>query len=47
MPTLIRFIIIVGLIAAVVYGGMVALVIFVEPEQRELSVRVPSERLQP
>jgi hypothetical protein len=47
MPTLIRFIVVVGLIAATIYGGMVALVLFVEPEQREMSVRVPSDRLQP
>jgi hypothetical protein len=36
-----------GLIAAVVYGAMVALVISVEPTQREMTVRVPADRLQP
>jgi hypothetical protein len=47
MPTLIRFIVIVGIIVATVYGSMVALVIFVEPREREMSVPVRSERLQP
>ena len=47
MPSLIRFLVVIGLIAAAVYGGMVALVMFVEPNQREMSVRIPGERLQP
>ncbi len=47
MPSLIRFLVVIGLIAAAVYGGMVALVMFVEPNPREMSVRIPAERLQP
>jgi hypothetical protein len=47
MPSLIRFLVVIGVIAAAVYGGMVALVMFVEPNPREMSVRIPSERLQP
>ena len=47
MPSLIRFLVIVGLIAAAIYGSMVALVMFVEPNPREMSVRIPNERLQP
>jgi hypothetical protein len=47
MPSLIRFLVVIGLIAAAVYGGMVALVMFVEPNPREMSVRIPGERLQP
>ncbi len=47
MPSLIRFLVVIGLIAAAVYGGMVALVMFVEPNPREMSVRIPNERLQP
>ena len=47
MPSLIRLLVVLGLIVAVIYGGMIALVILVEPKQREMSVRVPNERLQP
>ena len=47
MPSLIRLLVVLGLIAAVIYGGMVALVVLVEPKQREMSVRIPAERLQP
>jgi hypothetical protein len=47
MPSLIRLLVALGLIAAVVYGAMIALVITVEPDQREMTVRIPSERLQP
>jgi len=47
MPSLIRLLVVLGLIVAVIYGGMLALVIMVEPTQREMSVRVPTERLQP
>ena len=47
MPSLIRLLIVLGLIAAAVYGGMIALVMFVEPTPREMTVRVPNERLEP
>jgi hypothetical protein len=47
MPTLFRFIITVAVLAGIVYGAMFALVIFVEPKQAELSVRVPAEKLLP
>ena len=47
MPSLIRLLVVLGLIGAVIYGGMVALVMLVEPSQREMSVRIPSERLVP
>jgi hypothetical protein len=47
MPTLIRLLVVLGLIAGLVYGGMVALVVLVEPNPREMTVRIPSERLQP
>lgn len=45
MPTLFRFVVILCLIAAAIYGSMVALVTFVEPHQREMTVRIPNERL--
>ncbi len=47
MPTLFRFLFILAAIAGVIYGSMVALVVLVEPKEREITVRVPSERLNP
>jgi hypothetical protein len=47
MPSLIRLIVILGLLAGIVYGGMAALVAYVEPNQREMTIRIPNERLQP
>lgn len=47
MPSLIRLLIVLGLIAGVIYGGMIALAVLVEPNPREMSVRVPVDRLQP
>jgi len=46
MPSLIRLLVVLGLIVAIVYGAMVALVISVEPKQHEMSVRIPTDRLQ-
>ena len=39
--------VVLALIAGVVYGGMIALVMLVEPTPREMTVRVPNERLEP
>jgi hypothetical protein len=47
MPSLIRLIVVLALIAGAVYGGMLALVMLVEPNPREMTIRVPPERLQP
>ena len=47
MPSLLRLIVVLGLIAAAVYGSMIALVLLVEPNPREMTVRVPNERIQP
>jgi len=47
MPSLIRLLVVLGLIVGIVYGAMVALVVMVEPNPREMTVRVPSDRLQP
>jgi hypothetical protein len=47
MPSLIRLLVVLALIAGVIYGGMAALVMLVEPNQREMTVRIPNERLQP
>lgn len=45
MPTLIRFLITLGILAGIVYAGMLALVIFVEPQPREMTQTVPAARL--
>ena len=47
MPSLIRLLLVLGLIAGVIYGGMVALVMLVHPNQREMTVRIPNDRLEP
>jgi hypothetical protein len=45
MPTLIRFLVTLGVLAGLVYAAMFALVMYVEPKQGEMSVRVPTEQL--
>jgi len=47
MPTLFRFMFICATIAALIYGAMQALVVFVEPRERDVTVRIPSERVNP
>lgn len=47
MPTLFRFVMTLAVLAGIVYGAMFALVMFVEPKQAELSVKVPLDRLGP
>jgi len=45
MPTLIRFLIVLIFLAGLVFGGMVALIALVEPEEEEVTVRVPTSDL--
>jgi hypothetical protein len=45
VPSLIRFLLIIGFLAGLVYGGMIALVTFVEPQPREMSQSIPPARL--
>jgi hypothetical protein len=45
MPSLFRFLFICALIAGVIYGTMVALVTFVNPLERDVTIRIPSERI--
>lgn len=42
MPSLIRFLVVVAVLAGLVWGAMVALVTFVEPQPREMTQTVPS-----
>jgi hypothetical protein len=45
LPSLIRFLVIVGILAGLVYGGMIALVTFVEPQPREMTQTLPASKL--
>ena len=45
LPSLIRFIVFVGLLAGLGYGAMLALATFVEPQQREMTQAVPAQKL--
>ncbi len=45
MPSLIRFLITLLFLGALVYGGMFALSVLVEPREKEVSVRVPARDL--
>ncbi|WEZ82654.1 hypothetical protein P6U16_16620 [Rhizobium sp. 32-5/1] len=47
MPTLFRFLFICALIAGSIYGTMLALVTFVDPVERDVTIRIPSERINP
>ncbi len=44
MPTLFRFLVVVAIIAGVVYGGMLALALLVQPQTREITVTIPPDR---
>jgi hypothetical protein len=45
MPSLIKFLLLAGILAGIVYGGMIALVTFVEPQPREMIQMIPPARL--
>ncbi|MEO4000655.1 histidine kinase [Mesorhizobium sp. CAU 1732] len=47
MPTLFRFLTTLAILAGLIYGGMYALVFYVEPNRGEMTVRIPPERLNP
>lgn len=47
VPTLFRFLAFIAIIAGLIFGGMVALVTFVQPVQREMIEIVPPAKLQP
>lgn len=46
MPTLFKFLTFLAVVAGLVYGGMIALVTFVQPEPREMVEVVPPSKLQ-
>lgn len=41
MPSLFRFLFVLGVLAALVYGGMIALVAYVQVQPREITQTVP------
>jgi hypothetical protein len=47
MPSLMRFLTVVGAIAALGFATLFALATFVEPRPREMTVTIPSQRLKP
>ncbi|MBO6554032.1 MAG: histidine kinase [Roseitalea sp.] len=47
MPSLFRFLFVLGVLAALAYGAMLALVVFVKPEPRPMTVTIPADRLNP
>lgn len=45
MPSLFRFLAVIGVLAGLAYGGMIALVTFVEPQPREITQTIPANKL--
>lgn len=45
MPSLIRFVVTIAVLAAIAYGAVLALVTFVEPQQHEITITIPANKL--
>lgn len=45
MPTVFKFLIVVGILAGLAFAGMFALATLVEPQPREMTVTIPNSRL--
>lgn len=45
VPSLIRFLLVIAILVGLVWGGMLALVAFVEPQPREMIQTIPPNRL--
>ena len=45
MPSLIRFLVFCGILVGLAYAGMFVLTLTVEPETREMRVKIPANRL--
>lgn len=45
MPTLIRFLIVLLFLGGLAFGGMIALIAFVDPPSEEVTVRIPASAL--
>lgn len=47
MPTLFRFLFVCATFVGIVYAAMWALVVFVTPHERDIEVRIPTDRVNP
>ena len=45
MPSLFRFLVVAGVLGALVFGGLVVAAVLLEPGQRELSTSVPGVKV--
>jgi hypothetical protein len=45
MPSLIRFVVFCGILAGIAYGAMFALVTYVEPQPKEVLIKIPANKL--
>ena len=45
MPSLFRFLFVVAVLGGIVFGAMLALVAFVEPQQRDMTQTLPASKL--
>ena len=45
MPSLLRFLVVVGMLIGVIYGVIYALASYIEPTPREITVTVPRDVL--
>ena len=45
MPSLIRFIVFCAILVGIAYGAMFALVTYVEPQPKEVMIKIPSNKL--
>jgi hypothetical protein len=45
MPSLFRFLLVIGLLAGLVYAGAFGLAQFVDPQPREMIVTIPPDKL--
>ena len=44
MPSLLRLLTVIAIVAAAIYGGLYALAHFVQPKPREISVTIPPDK---
>ncbi len=47
MPTLMRLITILAVLAGLFYAGLFALATLVEPQQAEMTIRIPATKINP
>lgn len=45
MPSLFRFLAVVGILGGLIYGAIYVLATFVNPDLREITVTIPHDRL--